>query len=206
MLILHQTLLIGIGLLQGTKRERNLHAAAHGHRHGPVKGLLRLLGRTVPYAALYACHVVIYFGVLLPWLGLRPHVPPATIAWFLTPFVLATIWLGFPLGAVFRTRESAMATLFVTSAPLVFSIGFAWPVEAMAPWVPAMVRWFPATSGVNGIIRLSQMGASRAEAWSEWSWLWTLAVGYFVAAWVMESLSREPAGAGGEDQRDHARV
>ena len=60
---------------------------------------------------------------------------------------------------------------------------------------PAFVRWFPATAGVNGSIRLSQMGASRAEVWPEWSWLWTLAIAYFALAWVMESFSREPAAA-----------
>lgn len=194
-LILHQTLLIGIGLLQGTARERSTHQPRRRPRLGPVRGLQRLAGRTVPYFVLYSVHAWVYFSVLLPWLGLPPRVLPGTLAWFLGPFLLATIWLAFPLGALFRTRESAMATIFAISAPLVFSIGFAWPVEGMAPWVPAFVRWFPATAGVNGIIRLAQMGATPAEVWREWSWLWTLAVGYFGLAWIVESFAHAPGAA-----------
>jgi ABC-2 type transport system permease protein len=194
-LILHQTLLIGIGLLQGTARERSHHARRMGPRHGPVGGLLRLAGRSVPYLVLYAAHTAFYFGVLLPWLGLAPRIAAATLAWFFAPFLLATIWLALVAGALFLTRESAMATVFAVSIPLVFSVGIIWPAEAMAPWVPAVVRWLPATSGVWGVVKLSQMGASSAEVWPEWSWLWTLAVIYFGLAWLLESLAREPAAA-----------
>ena len=192
-LILHQTLLIGIGLLQGTARERSHHAGRMGPRHGPIRGLARLVGRTVPYLALYAGHAFLYFAVLLPCQGLAPKAPLATLAWFLTPFLLATIWLAMPLGALFLTRESALTTLFTISIPILFSIGFVWPVEAMSPWVPKVAQWLPVTPGVWGTLELAQMGASPTEVWPRWSWLWTLAVLYFGLAWLVESLGREPA-------------
>ena len=191
-LILSQTLLVGIGLLQGTARERSHHAGHQGPRHGPVRGLWRLAGRTVPYLVLYTAHAWFYFGVLLPWQGLAPRAPLGTLAWFLAPFLLATIWLALPLGALFLTRESALTIVFCVSMPILFSIGFVWPVEAMAPWVPRVARWFPVTPAVWGTLQLAQMGASASEVRPEWSWLWTLAVLYFLVAWTVESLARDP--------------
>lgn len=187
--ILHQTLLIGIGLVQGTRREQAGPADARVARRSPLEALSVLAGRTLVYLLIYVVHVAIYFGVLLPWLGLPPAVDGLTLARFLLPFLLATIWLGVALGGIFRTRESSMATIFLVSSLVVFSVGFAWPREAMAPWVAPVTAWLPAMSAVTGVLRLAQMGASAAEVRPEWVWLWQLSAVYFVLAWVTELVS-----------------
>lgn len=186
-LILHQTLLMGIGLVQGTERERAARAAARV-RLGAWRGLVSLAIRTGLYVAVYATHAAVYFGVLLPRLGLPGLADAATLVWFLTPFLLAVAWLGVAVGALFRTRESAMAIVFGLSAPLLFSSGVAWPVEAMSGWIRDVVAMVPATDGINGIVRLTQMGASRAEVHAEWSHLWLLAAAYLPLAWLAEAL------------------
>ena len=114
LLILHQTLLMGIGLLQGTERERSLHAR---RARAPGPGRERVAaaaGRTVrTWRSMPPRRDV--FRVLLPWLGLpATRRPSRRSRGSSRRSSLAIIWLGVPLGAVFRTRESAMAT---SSAP-----------------------------------------------------------------------------------------
>lgn len=186
-LILHQTLLMGIGLVQGTGRERAARAARR-IRFGAWRGFVSLGMRTLLYLALYAVHALVYFNVLLPRLGLPLRASLDTLAWFLLPFILAVTWLGMAVGALFRTRESAMAIVFGLSAPLLFSSGVAWPVEAMSASLREIVGLVPAIPGINGIVRLTQMGASRAEVFVEWQRLWILAFVYLPVAWLAEAV------------------
>ncbi len=194
LLILHQSLLMGIGLIQGTERERAGRASST-MRLGAWRGLVSLVARTLVYVALYALHAWFYFGVMLPRLGLPGLAGAGTLAWFLAPFLLSVTGLGVALGAVFRTRESAMAIVFGLSAPLLFSTGVVWPAEAMSPWLRSLVAFVPAAPGINGLVRLTQMGAERGDVFAEWSWLWTLAFGYLLLAWIAEAVRLRAADA-----------
>lgn len=155
------------------------------------------LGIRTGLGAVYAAHAAIYFGVLLPRLGLPGLAGAATLSWFLAPFLLA-VWLGVAVGALFRTRESAMAIVFGLSAPLLFSSGVAWPVEAMSAWLRDVVALVPATAAIDGIVRLTQMGASRAEVQAEWSHLWLLAAAYLPFAWLAEAVRPRAGEAAGK--------
>jgi len=190
-LILHQTLLMGIGLIQGTSRERAARAA-RTVRLGPWHGLVSLTMRSLVYGAIYIVHLLLYFIVLLPRLGLPGHTDVPTLLWFFAPFLAATTWLGVAIGALFRTRESAMAIVFGLSAPLLFSSGVAWPAEAMSPWLRAAANIVPAIPAINGAVRLFQMGAAPAEVFAEWQTLWLLAGVFLPLAWLAESVRPQP--------------
>ncbi len=190
--ILHQLLLIGIGMLQGTDREAT-PGGAPAARLTPVQALVVLAGRTMPLLALFFLHAAFYFGTLLPWLGLPVRASAGALAAFLLPFLLATMWLGMAAGALFRTRESALAILFCTSMPIVFGSGFAWPREAMAGWVVEAMQFVPAGPAINGALRLTQMAAPLADVAPEWHQLWRLAALFFLLAWIAEWRRPQPA-------------
>lgn len=177
--ILHQLLLIGIGVLEGTHAE----CARRGARV-PGPPVVALCARTIPFVVLFFLHAAFYVAVLLPWLGLPVRASAATLTLFLLPFLLATTWLGVVLGTLFRSREAALATLFCTSMPLVFGAGFAWPREAMAPWLTHLMAWIPVGPAVSGTIRITQAGASLADVSVEWRLLWRLAGLFFLLALV----------------------
>jgi ABC-2 type transport system permease protein len=114
------------------------------------------------------------------------------LAAFAVPFLLACIFLALAAASLFRRRETAMQVLLFTSLPSVFLAGFAWPVEALPPWLRAVSLLLPSTTGIAGFLRLTEMGAPLRHVLFEWRWLWALAAAYFVLAWLAE---RRAAGA-----------
>jgi ABC-2 type transport system permease protein len=183
-LILQQTLLIGIGLLAGTARGRVTTPSPDDGT--PLAALASLVGRTAFYLCLYAVHVALYLGPVSHILGLPLLGKPATAAAFAVPFLLASTLMALTVSGAFRRREEAFVALLGTSIPFLFLAGFAWPAEAI-PRALRLVSWLvPSTPGIAGFLRVNQMGASIAEVAPEWLALWCLAALYFLTAWAVE--------------------
>lgn len=195
-LILQQTLLIGIGMVRGTEREQPGGRPAGGPTGEPVRDhhVAVVLGRTLFYLALYAVHAIFYFGLLFHLYGFPQRAHPAALVLFLLPFLLAAIFLGLAISALFRRRETAMQALLFTSLPAVFLAGFSWPAEAIPAWLYWVARLLPSTSGIDGFLRLSQMGAGLVDVRTAWLILWGLCALYFPLACLAtrRSLSAVP--------------
>jgi ABC-2 type transport system permease protein len=180
LLILQQTLLVGVGMLGGTAREQGWRARAD------VAPLARVLGRAGVYLALYAVHAV-YYLVVVPFLyGFPRRGEPAALALFMLPFLLAIIFLGLALANVFTRRESSIQVLLFTSLPAVFLAGFSWPIEAIPPGLRVASFLLPSTAGIAGVLRLNAMGASLRHVRFELLVLWALTICYLLLAWWSE--------------------
>lgn len=194
-LILQQTLLVGIGLVGGTAFERRRHVSgaslprAAGSRR--LTSLPRLLGRALAYFLLYLVHLLFYFGVVFHLLGFPQRAAALELLAFATPFLLSVIFLALAAGSAFRTREMSMQVLLFTSLPAIFLAGFSWPVEALPRWLAALARLLPSTPAIAGFLRLSQMGATLSQVRVEWLGLWALCGGYFLLAWLAEALAAD---------------
>ena len=180
-LILQQTLLIAIGMARGTARER-VGRGSPGDADAGEGPVSTVLGRTLFYLCLYAVHAVFYFGLLFRVYGFPQRGSVGAVALFLLPFLLAATLLGLALSAIFRHRETALQALLFTSLPAIFLAGFSWPVESMPRALALVARLLPSTAGINGFLRMSQMGASLREVAPEWLILWGLCVLYFPLA------------------------
>ncbi|MBL1379200.1 ABC transporter permease [Zobellella iuensis] len=158
LLILHQTLLIGAGLL-----------SVPGGREGGLTARVGILTLVYLGLGLY------YFG----WSFERYQIPrqgrPQELLLFLLPFFIATALLGCLLGRLARRRERVTLLVLLSSLPLVFVAGFIWPVEALPPWLDALAQLVPSTQGIKGMLRLNQMGADFAQVLPYWGGLWAQA-------------------------------
>jgi len=177
LLVLEQTLLIGVGFLGVASRPRTPVVEAWG------RTLSRLLGKTMAYLSLYMVHAVYYFFFVPRIYSLSQRGNPVALLCFIVPFFLATIFLGFALVPLYQYREMPVEMLLPLSLPFLFLSGFAWPAECM----PTAVRWLaqlvPTTPAIAGFLRISKMGASLADVAREWSVLWLLTGGYGLCAW-----------------------
>jgi len=181
-LILQQTLLIGIGLLGGTERE-----TGQGATGGAVRPLATVFGRAAFFVSLYAVHAAFYFGIVFRVFGFSQASRGWTLALFTAPFLLSVTLLGLAVGELFTRRETAIQTLLFTSLPAVFLASFSWPSEAMPGWLRAAAQVLPSTTGMAGILRITQMGASLAQVRTEWITLWGLSAAYLLLAWAIFS-------------------
>ena len=185
-LILQQTLLIGIGLLAGTAREDGKTPMAEG-------SLAITLGRVLAYFAIYFLHAVFYFVVVFHLFNLPYRGNLGTTFAFTTPFLLSAICLAFIISNLFRHRETALQVLLFTSLPAIFLSGFAWPTEMVPRWLNGLALLLPSTAGIPGFLRVNQMGATLAQVATEWRILWVLAGVYFLLAWGIHVWKKEQA-------------
>lgn len=181
-LVIHQTLLLGIGLSAGTARERNrFHELIPVNRH--YGGLLRIvLGKSLAYLLVYVPVSVYVLGVVPRLFSLPQIGQPATLALFALPFLLATIFFAMTVSVAVRQRESCMLLVVFTSVPLLFISGISWPGAAV-PEFWRVVSWLvPSTFGINGYVRINSMGADLSQVATEWNALWAQAAVYFLTA------------------------
>ena len=173
-LILQQTLLIGVGMTTAGTR------AFETPRDG---ALVRLAGRSLAYLAVdMGLLVLLFIGVF--WLyGLPRQAGLGDVALFLLPLMLAVIFVGICIGEWLRQPETVLQAVLMLSIPMLFLSGFAWPLESMPEALVWLGRLVPATHGIDGFVRMNQMGASLPEVARQSAWLWGLAGIYGGMAW-----------------------
>lgn len=182
-LILQQTLLLGVGMIFGTDRQRQSRSGAMESDETPAGLVARFLGGCGAYVSLYAVHLIFYFGFSF-WLFNIPRAgDPVALALFALPFLLAITLFAQMIAGWCGERETSVQALLVTSLLFLFLAGFAWPLALM----PAPLLWLahlvPSTAGIQGFFRLNQMGATLAEVGHWWWTLWGLCLLYAWPAW-----------------------
>ena len=184
-LVIQQTLILGIGMLGGTAREKNrFHSLGPISRH--FNGTLRIVfGKSLNYILLYVV-VCIWALAVVPKLFSLPQVgEPWTVMLFVLPYLFASIFLSMTLSGFMTSRESPMLVFVFTSVILLFISGVSWPKEAIPPFWKAVGYLFPSTPGIQGFIRINTAGASLNEVAHEYRTLWIQAGIYFITACII---------------------
>lgn len=176
-MILHQTLVVGLGLMQGTKNEfREIYCK----RKEDIP--LTLFARCTTYVLLYLFYSLIIF-LVLPAICVYPmayNIIPLLL--LLIPMYYGAAFFSNTISYFFKTRESALLILVVTSLIFIFLPGFIWPKEAMPQIVNIFAYFVPATCGVDGIIKINQMNGTFWNVRYDFLWLVFLCVFYFITA------------------------
>lgn len=185
MLIIQQTLLLGIGLKAGTTYERNtLHNLVPTSRHR--NGTLRIVtGKGLSYLMVYLL-VTAYVLCIVPYIfRLNQLAIPHELALFLLPYLLACIFFSMTISVFIHSREACMPIFVFTSVPLLFLSGISWPGSAIPPFWRYVSYLFPSTFGINGFVRINSMGATLHEAGFELRALWIQTGVYFITACIV---------------------
>ena len=179
MLILQQTLLLGIGLAAGTARENNRYQDLVPISKHYV-GIFRIvLGKALCYFMVYIV-MGTYLALAIPRMfGFTSMLTAVNLFGLLIPYILACTFFGMTLSCIVRYRENVMLLVVFTSVPLLFLTGISWP-QSNIPAVWQGISWlFPSTFGVRGFLRLSSMGADLSDILTEYQALWLQVVAYF---------------------------
>jgi len=156
-LILQQTLLIGMGILGGGINERMKKGVQGYYMHAKVWQMI--LSRYLIFGGIYCMHMLYYFGFSFAFYDVSQLADMKDLLSFGVLFLSASIALGIFLGALFQEREIATPAVLFTSLPLVFSAGFVWPLEAMPSFIYDIALLIPSTTAIDGFLKLNQLGA-----------------------------------------------
>lgn len=173
-LILQQTLLMGMGLL---------HA-----------------GCRLPSARKLAATVLAYLGLYLGWVGFTQILLPylygiprmgelGTLLMIAVPFICACIAMGFALEAAIPWREGLVFFLVVMGMPLFFLSGISWPVEMIPAPLHKLSLLAPSTSAISAFVAVDQMGATARDVAAAIQTQIALAVGYAALAVALSSIT-----------------
>lgn len=182
-LILHQILLMGAALVGATQNQITVRGGEGYWQSAPAGALL--LARTLVIGAGYLLPMLYMLGFCLDHYGVAREASALQMVLLMLPFELATLWLGVVLGALFVRRDLPSQVVLVSSMPLIFVAGFIWPLEMVPAPLRWLSQWVPATAGIQGSLRLNQMGADIGQISPQLMQLWGLAVLYGLLAWLL---------------------
>lgn len=181
MLIIQQTLMLGIGMVGGGIRER-----FNGRALPPMRAfgnpLAVTFGKTIVYFAIYIIIAAYMFTVVNYLFGLPARGRFVTYMAFIVPYILACIFMGITFSSFLYRREDCIVLFVFMSVPLLFISGISWPGAA----IPRFWQWvgmlFPSTYAVNGYVRINSMGASLGQVAHEFTALWIQTGAYLLLA------------------------
>ena len=184
-LIIQQTLLLGVGLSAGTARENNRFRDLVPLSR-QYQGTLRIvLGKSSAYFIIYAI-VSAYILCVVPKIFSLVQIAQAgTLAAVILPYVLSCIFFAMTCSIFIHHREACMMIYVFTSVPLLFISGVSWPGSAI-PAFWRVISWiFPSTFGINGYIAINSMGATLDQVLPEFRALWIQTGVYFLTTCIV---------------------
>lgn len=185
MLILQQTLLLGIGLAAGTARENNrFKDLVPISKH--YNGIFRIvLGKSSCYFMIYMV-MGAYLALVIPHLyHFTSLVSAQAIIGLMVPYILACTFFGMMLSCLVRYRENVMLLVVFSSVPFLFMTGLSWPQSNIPGFWQGVATIIPSTFGVRGFLRISSMGATLQDIQTEYQALWIQVLVYFFATCVV---------------------
>lgn len=189
-LVLQQTLVLGVAMMAGTEHERRRRGELIlGDEYS--NPITVLGGKALAYLLVYG-FTATYVLCVVPWLFNMPQLwQLPTLVAFIVPFLLASIFFAISISFFVRDRESCFLLFVFVSVPLIFMSGISWPTSNMPTFWKIFAQIFPSTHAVNGFARISTAGALLQDIRYESIALWIQTAVYFMTSlFIYERLYR----------------
>ncbi|MBP5561700.1 MAG: ABC transporter permease [Muribaculaceae bacterium] len=191
-LVLQQSMLLGICMLRGGSRERRLRNGGRDpHDVGAAVGST-ILGKTITYLIIYLIPSIYVLFIVPIMFSYPQNGNPIEILVFLFPFMLCASFMGQSLQVFVNERESTFLVLVFTSVIFIFLSGISWPRYAMGGLWHSVGNAIPSTWAANGYILMMTDGATLVKVQHHYFMLWGLAAAYFIIAYCVERFICRP--------------
>ena len=203
-MILQQTMLIGVSMLNATLRERISGFKERGengnwkltklnainpYSNNPIE---IVIGKSLAYVLLYFIYALIFFLIFPTFVTYDMTYNLIPMFLILVPFLFASAFLGISLVYFCKKREISFFIMIVSSVPLIFLPGFVWPRESIPAVLNVLSKFIPFETAADGLVKINQMGASFCQVQKDFWILLGLCCLYFVAAcYTMKKIKSE---------------
>jgi ABC-2 type transport system permease protein len=178
-LIVHQLLVIGMCVVMGTWIEGGRWAIAPLGRLGAGA----FVGMVAGFWVLVMAAILLWIGFAFWYHDLPRAGNMGGALGFAGLYALAVVGVGIALGCWMGERERALQIIGGISIPLLFLSGFAFPVESIDPSLEFLSQLLPTTPGIQGFLKLNQMGATWSDVQPQVINLMILGALYIGTAW-----------------------
>jgi len=189
LIILQQTLLIGIGMIGGAGKERrNNQVVKPGIR--VKQGMFSVVfGKGLAYFTIYLANIAFTLIYLSKWFGFPDKGSFTDVCILLVPYLFSVIFLGLMISMLFRRREHSIMTLVFVSPIVLFVSGLSWPETSIPSLLYQFSHLFPSTSMIPAFLRIRSMGVSINDVRPEFTFLMIQMIVYFLMAAVTYKIS-----------------
>lgn len=158
LIILQQTLLLGIGIIGGAGKERrNNQEVIPGLRVS--NGMFSVVfGKGLAYFMIYVVNIIFTLVYLPHWFGFPRKGSFCDVLILLVPYLFSVIFFGLTISMLFRRREHAIMALVFISPVVLFLSGVPWPVSSIPPLLYRIAHIFPSTIMIPAYMRVRTMG------------------------------------------------
>lgn len=178
MLIIQQTLLLGIGMQMGSTREEYMGCFIPFDRH--YKNIISILmGKTLVYLMIYFIMAIYMFSFVNSIFSLPQLGQFWTLVAFIIPYILACIFFSITLSSLIYRREDCIFIFVFISVPMLFLSGISWPASAMPEFWKLFSYLFPSSLGMNAYVRIMSMGCNLQEIAPLYFGIWLQVGVYF---------------------------
>lgn len=162
--ILQQTLVIGICILGGARSRRRFRGKYRRSDVEREKMPYRYFGRSLAYFLHYCTFIVFYHFVVYNVFDFPRRGELLPMVAFAIVFLFATINFGMVLSQVFIRRETSMQLFLYMSIPILFLANFSWPSYLLPTWMKGISCILPSTFAVPAWLAIEQRGADIFDA------------------------------------------
>lgn len=181
-LIIQLVILMGIGILNGSRKEDNAIYSNFPrllHKGGTIPVLL---AKASLYSLMFAVILPIQIGIIYTIFSIPIRASLPIIYLFSIPYLTSVIFLGIAISSLFKRREDSTIFLVLLSVPALMLSGLSFPMEGFSNFYQQLAKLLPSTSGITGFVKLIQMEASFNDVLNNWYHLWILTILYFIIA------------------------
>ena len=188
-LILHQCIVLALGMAGGARRERRGIIGYNSHNNARFVPST-MIGTMLCYLTLLILPAIF----MIHYVPLIFKFPMAGKLWeelaFILPMMIACCGVGFVFQAFVTERESVFVSWVVTSLFFLLLSGLIWPRYDMPGFWKFISGCCPSTWGVEGFVKMNANGASLWQVRHEYLMLWILAgcwllLGYVAQRWFV---------------------
>lgn len=174
-LIMHQTLLLGLSIRLATQNEKN-EPYCKNQKEIPFT----IFARTSFYIILYLLYSLIFFLIYPALINYPMSYNIIPLFLLLIPMYYSIGFLAHVLSPIYKEREYPLLFIVVTSLIFIFLPGLIWPKEAIPQVVNIIASFIPATYSVDGIIKVNQMNSTFWDIKINFIWLIALSILYYL--------------------------
>ena len=193
-IVIQQSLLVGIGLLFGKNNERRKPEGIDDLLPAGARSVDIVIGKAAAYVVLYLFTTLITLVLLYHWLSFPEKGSFWQVYLVLLPFLFAVSFMGIAIGTLFKRRVHSLIFIVFISPLVFFLTGVAWPNESLPNLLKMLSYVFPTTPMIPAFIKLRLTGGGVSSIKNEWIILMVQFLVYFIIALVAVHFSRKSTG------------
>ena len=156
-LILQQTLLIGLGESISLEREEKTFINLFSTQHGIFT---TIVGKNIFYVFLYVSYFILAYSVIFPFFGLPVQGSLFALVLLSLLFIISVILFTNLLSLFFKKQLVYMEIVAFTTYPFFLITGFSWPTYALPLPYQIIAQLIPTTPMMESLIKITQQNAS----------------------------------------------